>query len=370
MSVMYLALTGVAMGGPPVDPGAAPATMQSRLDLAQPDFSAPQPPDPNDLPPIPDVWLKSHWNPQPWLEARVEAVWLQPLFDDAPVLARQFQADSAFVFSLVDIRPRADEYYVVAPRVAVELHANELWSVEMTSFFLDGPNEDDVRFGDPDVPFRLLTAAGGPISNAPPGFPAVADVFTLDWDFESFNADATLLRHWIFLHGPISDLALGIGARYFRIDEKARLFAADQLLGSSGRMDVDVENRLAGPQFVARGRVQGPGKRLRSVAEVKIGLMTNASDNSTTLLVSGATVAGGAGSQTRFAPLFEANFLVECFVAEHVTVFGGFQMFYLDRVDRAAEQFNADLAAFATGTARDIGSLFMYGPRVGLVISY
>lgn len=374
LAVVCLAIAGRASAGPPTEaPPPGPhgvAPMRMHLDAGQPEFSAYGEPTPQDLPPIPEVWLKSLWNPQPRLEIRAEAVWLQPEFDRTRALARQFQSNDAFIFSLVDVSARADEYYVVAPRIAAELHANEMWSIEMTSFFLDGPNQDNVSFGQADVPYLMTTAAGGPMFNTPAGFPAVADSVTVDWDFETFNADATILRHCIAMHGPVSDFAIGIGARYFRIDEKARLLAVDELNGLSGQLDVDVENRMAGPQVVMRTRLQGPGKRIRSVAEAKIGLMANAAENSTALGAGGVVVATGFASQTRFAPLVEANFLFEFFVAEHATVFGGFQIYYLDRVERVAEQFNPDLAVFASGADRDIGTMFMFGPRVGIVFSY
>lgn len=324
-----------------------------------------------DLPPIPDVWLNSLFTPQPTLEARLEAVWLQPDFPKASPLARQAQLNpDAISFSINDVPANSKEQYIILPRLALEWHLNSALSIEGTAFFMDGPDQVDGPLGVPDQTFLLTAGAGGPIVNAPVGFPAVADRMIASWDFETFGADISLLRHWVFMHGPGSDMAVGLGVKYLRMDENVRVGMFDEISGLDGRMTVKSENNMLGPQAILRGRVQGPTRRLREVAEAKIGLMTNSVTSRTTLEGGGFATVNGASDHVRFAPLIEANFFVEFFLAEHVTIFGGFQMLYVDRVERASEQLNPDLSAFVLGENRFIGSAFLYGPRAGLVISY
>src|SRR5690606_29707963 len=128
-------------------------------------------------------------------------------------------------------------------------------------------------------------------------------------------------------------------------------------------------NNLAGPQVMARARVQGPGSKIRSVAEVKIGLMASDTRVTNSVFANGQLFGQNSYSRTIFGSLFESNFYIEYFLTENLTVYGGFQLFYVDRIVRGSEQIQQDINYFLT-KHKDLGSLFMFGPRVGLVFSY
>src|SRR5690606_38188094 len=104
-----------------------------------------------------------------------------------------------------------------------------------------------------------------------------AEEMNVNWDFRSSGADFAVLYHWVPLRGNVSDLAFGIGGRYFNTEETVGVFFLDDIVSPprTGLLRSAVDNNMAGPQFMARVRVQGPGRRIRSVADVKIGMMAS-----------------------------------------------------------------------------------------------
>src|SRR5690606_13044976 len=61
-------------------------------------------PAPADLPPIPQSWLRSLWDPQPWIEFRAEALWLHPDFPDSVPLGSQIYPRDELNYEVRDVR--------------------------------------------------------------------------------------------------------------------------------------------------------------------------------------------------------------------------------------------------------------------------
>lgn len=373
---------GVGPAGPPLAPGGAP---------------------------IPQSWLMSAWDPQPRLELRAEATFLQPRFDFSMPIGNQVQAIHNQL-EPVPVSVNASGQYVAGLRLGLEYHMGVFGSLEGVGFFQNGPHQENSPFASQDFPIFLtsplpnptvnvtpavLPPAGTPntpnapaglptvqapatpavqlpgqLRNLPPGFPTVVDDARLFWDFDAVGAEANYLHHYVCVEGPISDLALGVGIRFMGVYERVDVRLIDEVNGLTGRMRVASDNNLVGPQFIGRVRFQIPHlPRLRWTAETKIGLMANTVSNSTRLDANDVNFGADNTGQTQFSPLVEGNFMLDFFVTQHLTVFGGFQMLYMDRVARAGDQLEQDLNVFLT-RRKEIGTLFMYGPQAGLLFTY
>lgn len=331
---------------------------------------------PAETPPIPESWLNSAFNPQPLVEARVEAVFYKVDFPESPSLAAEYRVNAQNAVEQFPLSADRGRDYTTAIRGALDFHFNEFKSMELVGFYFMGP-DSGVPLGSVDTT-KFLSSGGaqtpvnerGFLTNLPAGFPTVADTLRLDWDFASYGAEFNFLHHFICPKGPVSDLAIGLGGRYFHMQEKVTLTAINELDNQIGRLRSESENSLAGPQIIFRGRVQTPLKRWRATAEGKIGFMANSAVDDTALSVGNAdNRIGFRQTETRFAPLFEGNFGFEYLLFNHMTLFGGYQILFIDRVDRAVERLSPDLNAYG-GPQREIGSLLMMGPRAGVVIHY
>ncbi|MGL4464287.1 MAG: hypothetical protein ACRC1K_19220 [Planctomycetia bacterium] len=321
--------------------------------------------------PIPKAWLKSRWNPQPKLEARIEALFLQPNFRQTTALFSQFQAtdNSNFVGEPVSID--VGDRWITSGRAAVEYHFNEAWSMEAAGFWLDGPKRIDAPVGGTDGTLFLDPAQGGffELDTLPRAFPRISDNASVDWIFQAENVDFTMMRHYIPLKGPVSDYALGIGARYFHFEETVNLQINDQVNGNFGALESNVDNVLAGPQVQARMRFNGPWTWMRLSTELKVGLMANQISTTNSVFTDEFVRSSITYERNQFAGLFEGNFFFEFFLHENASFFAGYHLFYADLVDRASEQLTGDLSAFVTDQD-NTGSLWMHGPRAGLTISF
>lgn len=359
----YLGTRSIA--GPPPMAAEAPLEMD-------PAFAATPP----GAPEIPQGWLASFWNPVPCVEIRGEALFLQPNFEPSVGLAKQTQIDpSTSQVRDVFVSASGSEQFIAAPRLVLEYHLNEFKSIEAVGWVLDGPNQNLSPQGANDSPYFLSIdavdpRARGPLANLPPGFPQVADEFLINWEFRSQGAELNWLHHFIIQHGLHTDVAVGIGGRYFGMVENAQLSFRDIANGLEGRMTARVDNEMGGPQVIGRTRWQSPLRWFRAVAEGKIGLMANTTETRMNLFTSplGYNV-GNRYTTTVFSPLFEGNFYFEFFLTRNITVFSGIQLLYADRVNRAGGQFEQDVNRFLYDPDR-LGSVFLWGPRVGLVLSF
>ncbi|MBY0589309.1 hypothetical protein K2X85_19210 [bacterium] len=327
--------------------------------------------------PLPESWTNSLFDPQPRLELRAEAVWLQPNFDNSYPLARQTQSINQ-QFRQVDIGVRGEGEPIATPRGTIEYHWNEQGSVEASGFYMDGPQQTNYNLSNADQAYYFDSNASNPLErgflvNTPPGFPLTATDATLDWSFRTWGTEINLLHHFVSMKGPISDLAIGLGGRFIKIDENVNLNLANEIDSTSAVMGVESRNSAAGPQFVARGRVNGPFKCVRFTAQGKIGLMANGTQYKNTISTAGPAAfiapSSFSDSQVIFSPLFEGLFGCEIYIWRNFVVFGGYQLLYMDRIDRAGGHFSQDLNQF-TQPSKDFGDLFLYGPRLGAQWSF
>lgn len=332
-------------------------------------------PDLSQAPPIPEAWLAGFFNPQPFFEARFELMFLKPDLPSSVPIANTYLLDAdGLAYFATPVRVSNKEDFVTSGRAVLEFHLNPYYSMEMAGFLSDGPNWDARRLMDADStyyldansPIRMYT---GFLSNMPQGFPVIADRMALDWDFEAFGGETSFLRHFIFAEGPASDVAVGVGIRYLGLREDLRLTVNDYANNLTGIMAVNSKNDLLGPQFQARAKLQSPWKRMRVVAEGKVGLMANKSINQTFISPDSSGESGANYGRTQFAPLYEGNFRVEFFIFEHLTIYGGFDMLYVSRVDRATSQFTQNLDVFVQ-EHKDLSHLFSFGPTCGLQFTY
>jgi hypothetical protein len=323
--------------------------------------------------PLPQSWTNSFFDPQPRFEFRAEAIWLQSNFDDSYPLARQ-SVPKDTDYELVDVGVRGNTDNTVAPRIAFEYHWNEQGSVEVAGFIMDGPRQSGYGLSEFDQIYYFDRNAAsfpeqGGLFNTPTGFPLVATDATLDWQFSAYGGETNLLHHFVLMKGYISDLALGIGGRYLGVSEKVGLNISNELEGTSANMSVRTKNHIAGPQVVGRARINGPFKRVRWTAEGKIGLMANATNHENSIVTGQSALQTFDDNEIFFSPLFEGLFGCEIYLVRNVVVFGGYQLLYADRVDRAAGRFQADLNAFVQ-PSKHLDDIFLYGPRLGLLWSY
>ena len=338
--------------------------------------SGPAPPvhtPPEGLLPAPQSWVSSMFDPQPRWDFRAEALWLQPNFDDSAPLALQAQSTgTSFILAPVGVRANGD--MTTSVRGTVEYHWNELGSIEASGFWMDGPNQSQYSLSDQDQTYYFDGTAQeanerGFMTNTPPGFPLISTVATVDWSFLAWGAETNLLHHFVCMRGPVSDLAVGFGGRYLRIEESVDVYATNELDDLFGVMSVTSKNNVYGPQFVGRARVNGPGMRIRWLFEGKIGLMANSTTHDNWIATGESPPRGSGKSETFFSPLFEGLFACEVYLCWNVVAFGGYQLLYLDRVDRAGGHFQGDVDQF-TAAPPALGDLFLYGPRVGLLVSF
>jgi hypothetical protein len=322
--------------------------------------------DPNALPPIPESWLNSAFNPQPKIEGRAGVVFWKPTFDQSPALGSQIRSNGTG--GLVDQQfvLRSTSEYVAAPTLDFKWHCNEFCSIETGGWFMDGPRNRSFLVGPADFFIRLNQLNGFPGT-----FPMIADQGVVDWDFKSYSWDINMVRHYIYPKGPISDFALGVGFRYIGIYESVEARFTDEIsaVATNGMMRVNADNSLFGGQFLARARVQSPWKKVRMLAETKIALNYNPADVSSRVEASGGAFGQNSSVLSLFSPTFEGNFTVEYFVTPNLTVYGGFNMFFAERVMRASEQFSPNFDNFLN-KQQSYGSLYMFGPTAGLVLNY
>ena len=314
------------------------------------------------------------WDPQPKLEIRPEMLFLQVNFPNTvPLASEQLVVDGAVVTTPVSLETTQE--FTAGGRLAIEAHFNEVLSFELTGFYMDGPDQSS-QAGSIDAVKYLTADNGGYMTNLPDTdpitFPIVANQMVVDWKTETYGDDFTLYYHLIMLRGAASDVAVGLGGRFLRFRELTAVTAIDEVEtpNLTGRLAARTDNRLAGPQLAARVRLQTPFSRLRAQAEGKIGLLANSFENAASVTdTNGDIPALGNWTGTQFSALFEGNFNVEWFVSNHITLYGGFQLLYADRVERASDQFQADASLFITDR-RSTGSVFMFGPRGGILISF
>lgn len=322
-------------------------------------------PVPQNLPPIPESWLNSMWDPVPCIEVSGEAMFAQPNMPGSVPLANQV----LFPSGLGGINTKFNQPWITGAKITGEAHLDPLWSVLGSGFIVDGPNRSGIPLGVQDLTYFVASDAGlglGPLSNLPAGFPTEADAVSMDWDFETYGADINVLMHYIPLKGPINDVAFGGGCRYLSVQDRVGLNFVDELNSLSGSLHAKTSNEMIGPQFYSRFRFMTPSKRIRCSWETKIALAANFADDYTAV---GSNGYANVRSTTQFTPIVEGNALVEFFVVNHVTLYAGFFMLWADEVDRAANLFTSDINEFGNGN-KHTGDLWMFGPRVGGTFSY
>lgn len=335
--------------------------------------SAPMPVDQGSGLPLPESWTNTMFNPQPRLDIRMEVVWLQPNFDNSFPLATQVISRGA-EFERTPVGIRGETENIASPKGTVEYHWNEQGSIEFSGFSMNGPDQSNYRLSEQDQTYYFDgTAANsleqGFLYNAPPDFPLVVTDASLDWSFRTYGGEINLLHHCIFMRGHISDFAIGMGGRYIGVSEDVTLRLTNEVDATYGQMSVQSRNNVAGPQFVMRARVNGPTQRLRWIAEGKIGLMANGTQY-TNSIQSGSTPSSSiTDSTTVFSPLFEGLFGCELYLWKNVVVYGGYQLLYMNGVDRAGGHFSQDIARFSQ-PEKHLGDLFLYGPRLGMLVSF
>jgi hypothetical protein len=327
--------------------------------------------------PLPESWTNSLFDPQPKLELRMEAVWLQPNFDDSFPLARQVQ-NVGQQFRPVEVGVYGEGEPIVAPRGTLEYRWNEQGSIEASGFFMDGPDQTNYNLSSSDQAYYFDSNAANPLErgflvNTPAGFPLTATDASLDWGFRAWGTEINFLHHHVCMQGRISDLAIGLGGRFIKVDEDVTLRLRNEIDSTSAVMGVESKNSAAGPQLMMRARVNGPFKCVRFLAEGKIGLMANGTQYRNTLSATGPAsfVAPRefSDSEVVFAPLFEGLFGCEIYIWKNFVVFGGYQLLYMDRIDRAGGHFVQDLERF-TQPEKNLGDLFLYGPRLGGLLTF
>lgn len=323
--------------------------------------------------PLPESWTSSMFDPQPRLDVRVEAIFLEPSFQNSSPLATQTQSNG-IDFGLVPVGIQGNGEASTAIRGSIEYHLNEQGSIETAGFYMFGPDQANYRLSQVDQTYYFNGTAiplneRGYVVNAPVGFPLIATDAFVDWQFHSWGSEVNALHHFICMKGPASDLAVGVGARYLAVNEEVRLNIFNELDGGAASLASESKNNIYGPQFVGRARLNGPGQRLRWLFEGRIGLMANTADHSNEIATIESPAARNGDVETRFAPLFEGLFACEFYVWRNLVLFGGYQLLFVDRVDRAAGHFYGDINVFRQAP-ENLGSLFLYGPRAGLLWSF
>jgi hypothetical protein len=328
--------------------------------------------------PIPESWTNTLFDPQPKLELRMEAIWLQPNFDDSFPLAIQTQ-NVGQQFQQVPVGVFGEGEPIASPRGTIEYHWNEQGSIEASGFHMDGPDQTAYNLSGSDQAYYFDSNASNPlergfVDNAPAGFPLTATDATLDWGFRAWGTEINFLHHKVCMQGPISDLAIGLGGRFIKVDEDVTLRLTNELDSSSAIMGVESRNSASGPQLTMRGRFN-VFKCVRFTAEGKIGLMANGTQYKNSLLVTNPAATFLPPTQTFsdseivFAPLFEGLFGCEIYIWKNFVVFGGYQLLYMDRVDRAGGHFVQNLGQFLV-PEKNLGDVFLYGPRLGGLLTF
>ncbi|HVJ80117.1 MAG TPA: BBP7 family outer membrane beta-barrel protein [Planctomycetia bacterium] len=358
---------------PPGDPGLMAIPGPGPQDAGRPIGN-----NPGEVPGVPQAWAMSNWNPVPKLVIRTEVMFLKPDFQQSRPLALQAAVNEDGQFELAGrgVDPQTD--YFVTPRLLVEWWKCDQWSVEASGWSLIGPNRTTF-LGNNDFPYFLdaVTVGGetfGPaLTGIPAGFPTIADFASVKYRQNISNIEMLVWRHWVPDKGAASDFALGFGPRYMWMRENVTVRYEDQLPGSTtpfGELSTRTNNDLYGVEFAMKATLQSPIKWLRSSVDAKIGLMNADSRHSTSVIdTTGTEVSSGRFFRANFAGLFEAKYDVEIFLSQFVTIFGGFHVMYVDRVERASEQFNPNLNAFVQ-PQEQISDVLLYGPRFGLVMHW
>jgi hypothetical protein len=295
-------------------------------------------------------------------------------------LAIQAEVGEDGQFRLADRNLGIDTPYLVAPKLTVECFGKEkIHSFEGTVWTTVGPNRL-YTLGNNDFPYFVtqpVTAVGGtvivPVTNAPAAFPTVADDVEFNYTNRIGNLEAMYWTHNTPDKGTVSDVAWGFGPRYIFSHEKIevdyRNFVQQDFV-TTGQLNARTKNDLFGMQFGAKATVQSPWKWMRSSMEGKVGLMSNDVRNFTQVVDANGNIPSfAAWTRHQFCPLFEFQYNMEFFISQYVTAYAGFHALYIDRVDRASQQFNSDLAFF-TSAQKTQSDLLLFGPKLGFMMNW
>ncbi len=364
-------------GLPPSGPAMLPEGGGALLDAPPGAYGMPDMQGPGErLPPVPQAWMNSAFNPAPVVLLRTEAMFLRSNQGASEPLARQADIVNGGVFGLVPRGVQPESRMFLTPRISME----RLWpvaqrSLELSGWASVGPNATEA-LGRGDFPLFLGpvtvgTTTPGLITNAPASFPTVADVGTVRIRQTVGNVELMYWKHASPMKGAVADIAWGFGGRYLWLNERLTARFEDQVAGSAtpfGELGVRSQNDMFGPQFGAKSILQFFPRRFRVVSEARIGLLNNDVRHSESVTTSvGADATGGRQSSSHLSVAFDGSATAEFFISQYVTFFAGYQVLYVDRVQRASAQFTGDLTRFV-GDKQNEGSLFYYGPKLGFVM--
>jgi hypothetical protein len=235
--------------------------------------------------------------------------------------------------------------------------------------------------GNNDFPYFLSSftnpATGDPtvpaLTGIPAGFPTIADRATFKVDQRIGNIELMYWRHFTPEKGGCSDFAVGVGGRYMWLHEKVNLRFEDLVPDSAtpfGILSARSKNDFFGVQLGAKAYLQSPMRTVRSFVEGKIGLLNNDARNDTSVINSVPEItSSGRWTRSNFSPLFEASYNFEIFISQYVTAFAGFNVIYIDRVERASEQFQPSLSTFVSPQKHQ-SDLLLFGPKFGFVMNW
>ena len=108
---------------------------------------------------------------------------------------------------------------------------------------------------------------------------------------------------------------------------------------------------------------------LTGLVEVRTGLMVNSITNRTAVAAAGVVAQSGSSSIAHFAPVVEGNILVDTISWRSLRFFAGYQFLYLPTIVRAGSQFSSNLSFF-TDANPNLESIFLHGPRAGMLLAY
>ena len=331
----------------------------------------------NQLPPVPQAWMNSAFNPAPLLTVRTEALFWRSNQVNSPGLARQADIVSGGTFGVVDRGVDPGSRFFLTPRISVE----RSWpigghSLEVSGWGAVGPNTTET-IGRPDFPLYLGGFAVGTVvtpaivNNAPASFPLIADVASARIRQSAGDVELMWWKHCSPLKGAVADFAWGLGARYLWLNERLTARFEDQTTGSAtpfGELHVHSQNDLYGPQFGLKSILQFPLRKFRIASDAKLALLNDDVRHTNQVLTSvAADGTNGRYVRSQLAFAFDGSLTAEFFLSQYVTFFAGYQVLYVDRVERATTQLSADFAAFIA-TKKNQDTLLYYGPKIGFMM--
>lgn len=161
-------------------------------------------------------------------------------------------------------------------------------------------------------------------------------------------------------------ISTSVGLRYVNIREKLNLFSVGSAPGADqGLFSIDTNNHLAGIQFGAE-LYQPIGNRWSFGGKLKLGPYGTFSDKRTRLTNAGLQIINNDADRAQLAFLGEGGFFANFRLTQRITLWAGYEAWYVYGVALAAEQAFVPMSPQTGTSTKKDGDIFYHGGTAGV----